>query len=57
MTCTDPKIGVVNINAYLKFDEILSIFSQDIELKQTFGVNQEPELWYKFGKNDLIYMF
>ena len=26
------------MNAYLKFDEILSIFSQDIEQKQNFGV-------------------
>ena len=42
MTCTDPKIDVVNINAYLKFGEILSICSQDIEQKQTFGVNQGP---------------
>ena len=42
MTCTDPKIDVVNINAYLKFGEILSIYSQDIERKQTFGVNQGP---------------
>ena len=42
MTCTDPKIDVVNINAYLKFCEILSIYSQDIEGKQTFGVNQAP---------------
>ena len=42
MTCTDPKIDVVNINAYLKFGEILSICSQDIEWKQTFGLNQGP---------------
>ena len=42
MTCTDPKIDVVNINAYLKFGEILSICSQDIERKQTFGLNQGP---------------
>ena len=42
MTCTDPKIDVVNINAYLKFGEILSIYSQDIERKQTFGVIQAP---------------
>ena len=42
MTCTDPKIDVVNINAYLNFGEILSFYSQDIERKQTFGVNQGP---------------
>ena len=33
------------MNAYLKFDEILSICSQDIEQKQNFGVNQVPNLW------------
>ena len=42
MTCTDHKIDVVNINAYLKFGEILSICSQDIERKPTFGLNQGP---------------
>ena len=42
MTCTDPKIDVANINAYIKFGEILSICSQDIERKQTFGLNQGP---------------
>ena len=42
MTCTDLKIDVVNINAYLKFGEILSICSQDLEQKQTFGLNQGP---------------
>ena len=30
------------MNAYLKFDEILSICSQDIKQKQNFGVNQVP---------------
>ena len=30
------------MNAYLKFDEILSICSQDIEQKLNFGVNQVP---------------
>ena len=29
-------------NAYIKFGEILSICSQDIELKRNFGVNQGP---------------
>ena len=42
MTCTDPKIDVVNNIAYLKFGEVLSICSQDIERKQTFGINQGP---------------
>ena len=30
------------MNAYLKFNEILSICSQDIEQKQNFGVSQMP---------------
>ena len=33
------------MNAYLKYDDILSICSQDIEQKQIFSVNQVPELW------------
>ena len=31
MMCNNPKLDLVNLNAYIKFDEILSIFSQDIE--------------------------
>ena len=30
------------MNAHSKFDEILSICSQDIERKQNFGLNQVP---------------
>ena len=41
------------MNAYIKFCEILSICSQDIERKLNFGVNQRPYLWYKCAKNDL----
>ena len=40
--CNNPKIDLVNMNAYIKFGEIMSICSQDIELKQNFGVNQGP---------------
>ena len=32
--CNNPKVDLVNINAYIKLDEILSICSQDIELKR-----------------------
>ena len=38
MICNNPKLDLVNINAYIKFGEILSICSQGIELKQNFGV-------------------
>ena len=40
MTCINPKLDLVNMNAYIKFGEILSIGSQDIERKLNFGVNQ-----------------
>ena len=38
--CNNPKLDLVIINAYIKFDEILSICSQEIERKRNFGVNQ-----------------
>ena len=38
--CNNLNLGLVNINAYIKFGEILSICSQDIEQKS--GVNQGP---------------
>ena len=34
------KLDLVNINAYIKFGEILSICSQDVERKRNFDVNQ-----------------
>ena len=40
--CNNPNLGLVNMNAYIKFGEILSICSQDTELKQNSGVNQGP---------------
>ena len=42
MSCDNPNIDLVNMNAYLKFGEILSISSQDIERKQNFGIDQGP---------------
>ena len=38
----NPKLDLVNINAFIKFGEILSNCSQAIERKQNFGVNQWP---------------
>ena len=40
--CNNPNLDLVNINAYIKFVEILSICSQDIKLKRNFGLNQVP---------------
>ena len=42
MMCDHYNVDLVNINAYIKFGEILSICSQDIEQKLDFGVNQGP---------------
>ena len=38
----DPKLDLVNINAYIEFGKILSIRSQDIERKRNSGANQGP---------------
>ena len=51
MTCNNPKLDLVNMNAYIKFGENMSSSSQDIERKRNFSVNQGPKLWYKFAKN------
>ena len=42
ITGSNPNLVIVNINAYIKFGEILSICSQDIERNQNYGVNQVP---------------
>ena len=38
--CNNPKLELVNMNAYIKSGENLSICSQYIERKRNFGVNQ-----------------
>ena len=38
--CNNPKLDLVNINAFIKFGEILPIGSQDIERKRNCGVNK-----------------
>ena len=42
LMCNNPKLDLVKINADIKFGEILSIGSQDIERKRNFGANQGP---------------
>ena len=42
MTGNNPNADLVNMNAYIKSKEILSICSEDIEAKLNFGVNQGP---------------
>ena len=39
---TNCKLDLFNINAYIKFGEHMYSCSQDIELKQNFGVNKGP---------------
>ena len=38
----DHNLDLVNMIAYIKFGESLSISSQDIEWKRNFGINQGP---------------
>ena len=45
MSCENPNVDLENMNAYIKFGEILSISSQDIERKQNSDINQGPLLW------------
>ena len=40
--CDIPKLDLVNMNANMKFGENMSISSQDIELKQNFGLYHGP---------------
>ena len=40
MTVNNPKLYLVNINVYTKFDQILSICSQDIERKRNSDIYQ-----------------
>ena len=39
MSCDNPNVDLININAYIKFGEILSISSQDIGWNGNFGIN------------------
>ena len=40
MAYNNPKVDLVNINTYAKFDKILSIGPQDIELKKYDGTTE-----------------
>ena len=40
MTINNPNLDIVNITVYTKFCQILSICSQDIELKQILTSNK-----------------
>ena len=51
--CNKPNLDLVNMNAYIKFGEILSICSQDIKRKRNSGVNEGPKLCYICAKKDV----
>ena len=40
--CNNPKLDLINMNAYIKFSENQSICSKDIEWKRNSGANQGP---------------
>ena len=42
MMCNNSHLDLVNMIAYIKFGKILSIWSQNDEWNQNFGLNQGP---------------
>ena len=39
MMCNNPNLDLINMNTYIKFAKIMSVYSQDIMQKQSSGVN------------------
>ena len=52
MMCNNPNVDLAYMNAYMKFGEIHSICSQDIERKRNF----ETKLWDKPRATTLVQM-
>ena len=52
MMCNNPNLDLVNINAYTKFGKILSICSQDIELKRNSEQNSDINQGQNSVKNE-----
>ena len=50
MTGNNLKLDHVNVDVHIKFGQILSICSRDIERKRNSGVNQGPKLCPNFAK-------
>ena len=42
MTWNNPKLDLINMKAYIKFSENMSICSKDSARKRNSGVNQGP---------------
>ena len=52
MTGNKPKLDLVNVDAYKKIGQILSICSQGIKRKQNSDIKQGPKFCQNFAKND-----
>ena len=52
MMGNNPKLDLVNVDVGVKFGQILSIRSQDIERKRNSDVNQGPLHRQNIAKND-----
>ena len=53
MTGNNPNLDLVNMNAYIKLDEMLSVCSQDIKLIRNSDINQGLLLSFKCSRNDV----
>ena len=51
ITSNNPKLDLVNINAHIKFHQVLSISSENIEQKLNFD-KPMTKFCYKFAKYD-----
>ena len=45
MTGNNPKLDLVNVDVHIKFGQILSIRSQDIERKKNHGMTEPRNDW------------
>ena len=62
MECNNPKLDLVNMNAYINFGEILSICSQDIERKLNYDGRNDGQpksniapIFLKWGYNETYF--
>ena len=56
MMCDNPKLDLVNMNAYIKFGENISVSSQNMSGNEIFGgtkghINSGTDVW-KMGCNN-----
>ena len=53
MTCNNPNVDLVNMNAYIKFGENMLVSSQDIETGCLLNAGGQKD---KFGSIHIIYL-